>query len=78
MSILKRVGGAGVLFLVLGLVRRGAPRKRTLRRARLQRSYALAAKDPVFMAELDEIERDFRHTLNDGLEGVEPGSERPR
>jgi hypothetical protein len=39
-----------------------------LRREKLRQAYAEAAADPVFQAEMEEIDRAFDGTVGDGLE----------
>lgn len=68
MGVLRRAAGAGILVLTLGVAKRAAAkRRRSARRERLNRAYAEAARDPVFLEEMSGIDREFSPTLADGL-----------
>ena len=44
---------------------------RDLRRRRVYDAYAVAAEDPSFTAEMEEVTREFQPTAGDGLEDGE-------
>lgn len=69
---LKKLTGFSTGIVALLLVRRPLSRKQRLRmyRQRALRGYALAANDPDFQRDNDEIAQAFDCTVADGLEDV--------
>jgi hypothetical protein len=70
MSVLRRAYTAGAAVLVVGLMKRAvATKQRRTRRERVYASYARAAADREYMAEMAETDRVFDAAVADGLTG---------
>jgi hypothetical protein len=70
MSGLRKAYTVGAAVLVVGLMKRAtATKQRRSRRDRVYASYARAAADRTYMAEMDEIDRAFDAAAGDGLGG---------
>lgn len=66
---LRRVVEAGQAESVSALVRESVEaRLRELREERLRREFCEAAQDPLFMADMEQVARDFAEAEGDGLE----------
>jgi hypothetical protein len=68
MSVFRKAYTAGAAVVIMGLMKRAvATKQRRTRRERVYASYAQAAADREYMAEMEEIDRAFDPAVGDGL-----------
>lgn len=68
MSVFRKAYTAGTAVVIMGLMKRAvATKQRRTRRERVYASYARAAADRAYMAEMEEMDRVFDPAIGDGL-----------